>query len=505
MSEPQHRDRPRVRSLVASAIAVLVAAALGPAAGPGSGARAAQSVRSLPGSIPQSPPYVTGFPIPFFRTTDYRDRMGAVAAADLDRDGRLEIVASVPSGVITVIGTGGVRRSGWPRAFHELEQPAFPVGGLGVGDLDGDGLDEIVSCVVSGAGQPRSYLYALRHDGTDLPGWPVPVHGASGYDACSRAGVRLADLDGDGRPEAVRSMGGGMVVALRADGRPAPGWPFSLGPDAHGRRREINADLEAADLDGDGAAEIVLLESGLEPRLAAVKGDGSLLPGFPVILPEVADRQRPLAADLDGDGRPELVAATLPFTGELAGGDPAEGTPILPAALRVMRPDGGMAPGWPRPLERGAPWGPIAADVTGDGRPEILQADGDGLLAFDPAGNLLPGFPLTLQREFLRSQGLEASPWLVADLDGDARPDLLQAHSNLYEGSAYLRVFGVRPDGRRVRGFPFDGAGLLHASRPVWADVSGDGFGDLVMLTADGTYGGWLLIAWDLGALRPGR
>ena len=505
MSEPQHRDRPRVRIPVVPLVAGVVVAALCLPGGHGSGTMAAQGSRTLQGAVPKAPPYVSGFPIPFFRTTDYRDRMGAVMAADLDRDGRVEIVASVPAGVITVIGVGGERRAGWPRAFPELAQPAFPVGGPAIGDLDGDGLDDIVACVVSAAAQPRSYLYALRHDATVLPGWPVEIRGASGYDACSPAGVLLADLDGDGRPEAVRAMGGGMLVALRADGSAVPGWPFGLGPDAYGRRKEVNADLASGDLDGDGAMEVVLVESGLEPRLAVVAGNGGQMPGFPVVLSEVTDRQWPLAADLDGDGRPELVAATLPFSGEIATeGDPPSGEP-LPGALRVMRSDGGMAAGWPRTLEWGAPWGPIAADITGDGRPEILQADGAGLLAFDPAGNLLPGFPLTLQREFLRSQALEVTPWVVADLDGDARPDLLQAHSNLYEGSAYLRVFGVRPDGRRVRGFPFDGEGLLHASRPVVADVSGDGVGDLVLLTTDGTSGGWLLIAWDLGALLPGR
>jgi len=44
---------------------------------------------------------------------------------------------------------------------------------------------------------------------------------------------------------------------------------------------------------------------------------------------------------------------------------------------------------------------------------------------------------------------------------------------------------------------------MLAASRPVLADLSGDGVSDLVMLVADGGNGGWILAAWDLGSLGP--
>jgi hypothetical protein len=519
MSRPQHRVWPRNRWFAASVVGLLIAAVPCLVALRLAKPAAAQSSDGLPGTVPKAPPYVSGFPIPFFRTTDYRDRMGSVVAADLERDGRTDLVVAVPSGLITVIGPNGERRPGWPRTFESLPQPAFPAGELAVGDLDGDGVAEVVACVAAGGTERRAFLFAMRADGSDLPGWPVEAPG--GTAGCPPGGVLLADLDADGRPEVLRAFGGGTVLALHGDGSPVRGWPVRLGPDAQGRTREINADLAAGDLDGDGAREIVLLESGLRPRLAAVGGPGHVMPGFPLVLDEVTDRQAPAVADLDGDGRAEVVAATLPFSGEIdpGGGEPTAATPLaetaddgtrtetsaLPGVLRVLRADGSMAAGWPRTLEEGGPWGPIAADILGDPRPEILQQDGDRLLGFDAAGNMLPGFPHTLHREFLRSQWLEKSPWVVGDLDGDARPDLLQVHSSLYAGSAYLRVFGLHVSGRSLRGFPFDAEGLLRASRPVVADVSGDGFADLALLVTDGTSGPWLLVAWDLGTLVRGR
>jgi hypothetical protein len=521
MFRPQHRVCPGNRLLAASFSGLAIAAVAGLAVlrVAGSGPVAAQSNDGLPGTVPKAPPYVSGFPMPFFRTSDYRDRMGSVVAADLEGDGRAELVVSVPSGLITVVGTSGVRRPGWPRTFESLPQPAFPSGEPAVGDLDGDGVAEIVACVVSGGAERRVFLVALRADGTDLPGWPVEAPG--GPAGCPPGGVLLADLDGDGRPEVLRAFGGGTVVARRADGSPLDGWPARLGPDAQGRTREINAELAAGDLDGDGAREVILLESGLRPRLAAVGRNGDPMPGFPLTLGEVTDRQAPVAADLDGDGRAEVVASTLPFSGEIdpGGGEPTAAAPLdegagegtadetsaVPGVLRVLRADGSMAAGWPRTLDEGGPWGPIVADILGDARPEILQQDGDRLLGFDAAGDVLPGFPHTLHRQFLRSQWLEISPWVVADLDGDTRPDLLQVHSNLYSGQAYLRVFGLHVGGRSLRGFPFDAEGMLRASRPVVADLSGDGIGDLALLVTDGGNGPWILVAWDLGSLVRGR
>jgi hypothetical protein len=457
--------------------------------------------------IPKSPPYLSGFPILFFRPTDYRPREGAVAAVDLDADGRVELVVSVPSGIVTVIRPDGTRADGWPRTFVQLPQPAYPVGAPGIGDLDGDGRPEIVTCVVSGGASRRTYLYALRLDGSDLPGWPVEILSReAGYYACTQAGVLLADLDGDGSRDVVRVMTGGELVAFDGRGRPLAGWPVRLGPDSQGRRKEINAEMTAIDLEGDGRDEVVFVESGARPRLAAVSGDGRILPGFPVELPELTDRQAPAVGDLDGDGIAEIIQATLPFDGDVFGepwaeGDPAP-APAFPARLHTVRADGSARPGWPLPLQAGDSWGAILADLDGDRLPEILQGDGaDLLLGFDASGTMLRGFPHRVHRGFVGGDILEVSPWVIGDLDGDSEPDLLQARSTLDGGSPRLRFIGLRSGGQPLRGFPFDAEGILALSKPVVADLSADGVGDLVLLAGEGTNGGWRLVAWDLGAL----
>ena len=460
--------------------------------------------RRMPGGIPNTPPMVGGFPLPFPRTADYRPREGSVVAVDIDGDGRVEIIVSLPSGILTVLNASGHTLPGWPRSFAGLPAPAYPLGDPGIGDLDGDGRPEIVTCVVSGTNPRRNDLYALKTDGSDLPGWPVsPTGPPNEYYSCSPGGLLVADLDGDGRMEVARGMSSGEVVGYDGDGRRLPGWPIRLAPDENGHRRGINADLAAADLDGDGAMEVLFVESGAAPKLLAVTGRGSFMPGFPLVLPEAVGRQPPVAGDLDGDGLPEIVQTTLALSGDLPTAEPGT-EPLLPAALHVLGHDGREAQGWPRVLEGGSHWGALLTDLGGDGRPEIVVQDGDRLAAFDARGALLAGFPAPIHRDFLRTQGMEMSVWRAGDLDGDGSTDLLQVRSNIYAGATYLRVFGVDGSARAVHGFPFEAEGLMAASQPVLVDLSSDGSPDLLLLASAGTGGSWSLIAWDLGSLRPG-
>ena len=495
-----HRVGSRFQPLITLAALGLVGFLL-PAGNP----QSAVPVESdLPGTVPHAPPYVMGFPIPFPQTVDYRPRQGSILAADVDRDGRRDLVVSIPSGQILVLRNDGTRLPGWPRTFMDLPQPAYPMGEPAIGDLDGDGSPEIVTCVVSGTPMRRNFLYALRSNGADLAGWPIELRSSgTEYYTCSNVPTLVADLTGDGSPEVIRGMNRGSILAFKADGTTLPGWPVRLGPDRDGRIREVNADMATGDIDGDGRKDLIFVESSLAPRLAVVGGNGLLLPGFPKWLTEIVDQQAPACADVNGDGRLEMVQATLPFEGNVIEPqpEPSPGGPLVPAAVHVIRADGTSFPGWPRLLQAGAPWGSVVTDLNSDGLMDILQQDGDELLGLDEQGNVLQGFPVSAHRDFVRSQSAEATPWVVGDLNGDRRLDLLQAVSNQYAGSSYLRIQGLRGTGQPLRGFPFDAPGLLAASRQLLTDLNDDGVNDLVMLGSYGGNGGWSLAAWDLGIL----
>ena len=136
-----------------------------------------------------------------------------------------------------------------------------------LGDIDGDGLPEIV------AGQMNGHLVAFDHDGTML--WQSPQTWPDWYFAA----LALADLDADGD---VEILAGGHVFGadgmLQVTTTQAPQYSATT----------------AADLDDDGELEIVLGH-------AAYHHDGSeawttaLSPGFPQV------------ANLDDDPEPEVL------------------------------------------------------------------------------------------------------------------------------------------------------------------------------------------------------
>lgn len=335
----------------------------------------------------------------------------------------------------------------------------------------------------------------------------------------------MADLDRDGRAEVAQAIAPAEIDVYDGAGRPQTGWPFHPPGRASGHAPALNARLAAADIDGDGALEVIAVESGLGPLLHALGAAGAEAAGYPRLLPEVVGDQAPAAADLDGDGMVEVVQPTLPASSDfLAPPGPAPsrlGLPVIqvegiapvtspPGALHTLHHDGGEAIGWPVPLSEGAMWGAILADLDGDGRVEILQGDGDLLHGFDGHGQTLKGFPLTMHRLFTRATSRVDSAWVAGDLDGDGAPDFLRALGRLDPDGTALRIAAIQSrSGAPVPGTPWTVEGILPASNPTLVDLTGDGRPEVAVLAVDGITGGWRLMAWNpagfLGLPAPPR
>src|SRR5262249_56766538 len=113
-------------------------------------------------------------------TTFYESLGGGVAAGDLDGDRRPEVVAGSLAGKLYVWEQDGSRRAGFPvhtdprfsarsarDRFNRLQPGllAAPV----LADLDGDGRLEIVAAAMD------RHVYVWRADGSPRPRWPVPL------------------------------------------------------------------------------------------------------------------------------------------------------------------------------------------------------------------------------------------------------------------------------------------------------------------------------------------
>lgn len=409
---------------------------------------------------------------------------GSPCLADLDGNGRCEIVVATLAGVVHLLQYDGSDAPGWPlQADDEFFAPAA------VGDLDGDGDLEIV------VGGTSGWIYAWHHDGLAVRGWPVPPGGrrlSADPDAtpvCARfhgsgifGAAALADFDGDGRWEVCTAAANGNVRLLAGDGTLRDGWPQRLSAGAlPGNPPGIFASPALGDLDGDGRPDIVVASNAY--RIFAWNCDGQLLEGWPAATPHRARAGYGDVAlgDVDGNGRLDVVLTTE---------HGFEGT----ATVTVLGADGRPLPGWPRELRATANAGPALGDLTGDGVPEIVVATigGDAAaVALDGAtARAINGWPVRL-----RAETVNASP-VLADIDGDGRCDvLLTALSTTSESQTWL--WALHAGGRQLLGYPilFPGEEIVR-SAPAIADLDGDGDSELVVATE--LRG--MLYVWDLDA-----
>lgn len=218
----------------------------------------------------------------------------AAFIGDVDADGAPDVAAQIGSpnaaGEIVVV-SGRTGQTLHRRAVHS------PVGRVAAGDLDGDGVLDLLVPSVDG----RTDLIALRGPHFE-PAWTATLPGQmSGY-YVSAENLAVGDLDGDGRAEVVfatretGNSGGAVHVLDGATG--AVRWSRASGP-------VFGVAL--------GAGRVVAV--GWEP--AGVTWLGVLhaydAAGAPVWNADLAGHLRAaavLVADLAGDGDPEIVAAT---------------------------------------------------------------------------------------------------------------------------------------------------------------------------------------------------
>jgi subtilisin-like proprotein convertase family protein len=302
---------------------------------------------------------------PVILDTDIRS---SPAAADFDNDGFDEIVVGTygPPNTIRVFDHLGNEIGHAQSEFSVFSSPA-------IGDLNGDRELEIV------VGTSDGTLMVLKKDGTPFSNaWPVllpdrldPLAPGKRNDVDSSPA--LGDLDGDGFPDIVVTSDEGIVYAYNKDGQPLPGFPFiapagTFAPDVLESANSSSPIL--ADVDGNGGLDVIAALS--NARVYGFRGNGTPLPGFPIVLPPgtAPDAQArpgddilstPAVGDVDGDGRLELVVAFYDgpedvsrlYVYDLGG----------PASATSMQ--------WPTfhggPLRRGFFPGPASGDTNRDG------------------------------------------------------------------------------------------------------------------------------------------
>ena len=467
---------------------------------------------------------------------------------DLDRDGRLEIVAPQYS---TFVFDARGRRLGQGTATRgRVYAPSV------VADMDRDGVPEIVV----GGNEGTVAAYNLHPSGLRLkPGWPAST--CSGGQCPETRGLAAADLDRDGRLEVVAtttntSPSGSQVFVFdgsgaryRPPGAPATAWPRyntlpgpgndagfnGVGNHGYGAYGE---NVGIGNLDNDSQLEIVVTFD--NHQINVFNHDGTSVLASPWyrnrasghvgnrfgwgqfirwLSPRVEanhyhrhvgpwpDVRRtpwlqwtaspPSVADLDRDGRSEVIGLpnvekkepyeTQAYAFMVLDGAQGKGTrsarrhrgfrrPPL-TGKPAVRPDGDWYP------PSGIP-APSVVDIRGNRRPEIVASVPDGhVYAVSPGGRRLwrydyaHGAPKTF-----------ASEVVAADLNRNGAPELVFGTYGPSRRSGRLVVLsasGKRLFDIRLRNQRDNANGVGIAAAPSIGDLNRDGRLEIVVSTFD--------------------
>ncbi|KAK9817910.1 hypothetical protein WJX72_004192 [[Myrmecia] bisecta] len=204
----------------------------------------------------------------------------APTLADINRDGKLEIILGTSMGFLYVLDCEGKTLPGWPLQMGEIQ------GQVAVGDINGDGNVELVAL------DARGNVAALSIDGKEV--WERHVK------SLLSQGAMLGDVNGDGKLEIVFGSSSGHLHVLAGEtGADVKPFPFKT----HGR---IMAPVLITRLGERDQQHLIAMS--YDGHLYAV---GGITGCADVVDIGEASYGMVLADDLDGNGRMDLLVATM--------------------------------------------------------------------------------------------------------------------------------------------------------------------------------------------------
>ena len=256
----------------------------------------------------------------------------AFSVADIDGDGRLDIVAangaltSSPQTIVVLLATGG-------GSFRVAANPALPATSIGLGltgtnpivlaDFDGNGLPDIAihSGSVSVNGVAYDSVSTWLNQGGGTFSKPTLSFIPPGVFASFTAAIVAGDFNNDGHIDLVDATTSGAIAVFLGNGDGTFANPLVFATNLSSGGQITN--VAVADLNGDGKLDLVTCQNAIVGQVFSSvtsyfgNGDGTFRAGATyqpsTTLPSVTVFSSVTAgalviADVTGDGKPDLIS-----------------------------------------------------------------------------------------------------------------------------------------------------------------------------------------------------
>jgi hypothetical protein len=362
-----------------------------------------------------------------------------------------------------------------------------------VGDLNGDGKDDIIVAHQNGNGGYTSSSFDVlisNGDGNFTSGSIVSIT------SNQLAGGALADVNADGKLDAVivDQNSPANVWTLLGNGDGTFQAPTSVALSG-----QVGNNVILADLNGDGLLDVVDddYNTGQVTTYLATSASAYASAVSYATPDDVYDACSTSAGDLNGDGKPEIVSANCSddnIAVYVNNGDGTFQTAVY--YYSALHATGGYA-------ANVYPLAVSIADVNGDGKADIISSNrwggdvtillgnGDGTVQVPTIGYATGGYP--------------HSPAIVADFNGDGLVDMLVPDGEF--SYSYLKGYGDGSFRSALNYYsPISNNGHAYGIGLATADLNGDGIPDFVLGNCcdSGYVGLTVFLSRSDGSMQPG-